>query len=736
MEFFFLSNIQSAAILLIFTILIKFIQERRRKKFATSYKIPLIGHTLDFLYDTENFLDRCHNECGDIFSIYVFGQVTTIVAKSAAYEIFTTDQVTGAEAFDRKLHIREVFEKPVPQYLDRIADLVKQDFTPYMPDAIALISREIESTLRKYIGDCKEPKFFPRPFRLVQKILAELVALVFFGEELGRDPDLIYVIANVTIDLRERDKLLSTAKINDNDSYVNSRFCSFGESPVKKHKSILIERIKHAIDECVKDAANGTNKNAPIDLIRALVRQLNITEENKDYDLIASNILLVILVSISNTAVTITECLFDYAGHPEYWDEITKERETLLGANYSNNNFPVFNSEMLGKMERLDSFIRESMRQKEHLLLLPRKVVVDRFIFSNGYQIPKGRQVQIYAKSIRLDESLHGTPLEFTGFRYVGKKSSSTKITRDIYHFGLGRHACPGRFFAVDVMKVVVSGILARYHVTTESGVRPRPVMNLGFASASHEALVFERDYLLCSTVKNNTFLDHNKKKAHILVCSLLITPNSYFPNFTAGLLTILLSNIVVNNATLFPTSPDGNSIFKPGDQIEITWKDDPRAPSLSTLGSIKVDFMTGGDLQQIMLSTIGTVPGADGKITFTIPTVEPAGKSKYPPPPNPPPPVGKNPGGNGKIVSDVTNNTSANSSANQSAGNSSAANSTDVVVHTMSTNTTATNSNSTGSNSTSSSTTTHSAAPNGFQVPELIIALATLLITTTCYLL
>ncbi|CAG8601650.1 11844_t:CDS:10, partial [Ambispora gerdemannii] len=457
-----------------------------------SYKIPLIGHTLDFLYDTENFLDRCHNECGDIFSIYVFGQITTIVAKSATYEIFTTDQVTGAEAFDRKLHIREVFEKSIPQYLDQIAELVKQDFNPFMPDVITVISREIKTSLQNYIGNCKEPKPFPRPFRLIQKILAELVALIFFGEELGKDPDLVHVLANVAIDLRERDKLVPYI------AFIPAKFHKhLGESPVKKHKSILIERIRHVVDKCVKeDAVKRTTKNAPIDLIQALVRQLNITENNKDYDLLASYILLVILVSISNLAVSITECLFDYAGRPEYWDEITEERQKILAARKSPNNndiddFPVFEPNMLAKMEKLDSFIRESMRQKGHLLLLPRKVVVDQFTFSNGYQIPKGRQVQIYAKSIRLDEDLHGTSLAFTGFRYVGKNSLATKISRDIYHFGLGRHACPGRFFAVDLMKVVVSEVLERYRVTTESGVRPRPVMNLGFVSASHEALVF-----------------------------------------------------------------------------------------------------------------------------------------------------------------------------------------------------------------------------------------------------
>ncbi|CAG8487823.1 1432_t:CDS:2 [Ambispora gerdemannii] len=214
---------------------------------------------------------------------------------------------------------------------------------------------------------------------------------------------------------------------------------------------------------------------------------------------------------------------------------------------------------------------------------------------------------------------------------------------------------------------------------------------------------------------------------------------NSFLPNrfFILGALIILLSNIVVNNATLYPTFPDSNSILKPNDQIEITWSDNTKEPALSTLGSIKVEFMTGADLEQTFLAVIGTVPGSAGKIAYTIPTVEPAGKiyfirftsgadntklffttrfiitdpnGKYPPPPNQPPPVGKNPGGNGKIVSEgatpsLTSSLTNNSSDSKSAGNS------------------------------SSSNTTHSAAPTGFQISELVIGLATLF-TTTYYLL
>jgi len=41
--------------------------------------------------------------------------------------------------------------------------------------------------------------------------------------------------------------------------------------------------------------------------------------------------------------------------------------------------------------------------------------------------------------------------------------------------FGLGRHACAGRFFAATVLKIVIATVLLRYDVTLPDGVAERP---------------------------------------------------------------------------------------------------------------------------------------------------------------------------------------------------------------------------------------------------------------------
>ncbi|CAG8602705.1 948_t:CDS:2, partial [Ambispora gerdemannii] len=115
--------------------------------------------------------------------------------------------------------------------------------------------------------------------------------------------------------------------------------------------------------------------------------------------------------------------------------------------------------ELLEKMRRLDSFVKESMRTCSNIgeqIGLPHLTMIPEFKFSNGYQVPEGRGVRVYLDPIYHKKVLQGADAtEFNGRRYLEKDSSASQISRDFLMFGLGRHACPGRFLAVNEIKFV-----------------------------------------------------------------------------------------------------------------------------------------------------------------------------------------------------------------------------------------------------------------------------------------
>ena len=71
----------------------------------------------------------------------------------------------------------------------------------------------------------------------------------------------------------------------------------------------------------------------------------------------------------------------------------------------------------------------------------------------------------VYLEEIHYDEELQGqNPNEFDALRHL-KKNSATRVERNYLPFGLGKHACPGRHFAVNEIKFALHHLLLKYDI-------------------------------------------------------------------------------------------------------------------------------------------------------------------------------------------------------------------------------------------------------------------------------
>ena len=102
---------------------------------------------------------------------------------------------------------------------------------------------------------------------------------------------------------------------------------------------------------------------------------------------------------------------------------------------------------------------------------------------SDGTFIPKGSFVAANMVTIHNDPEIYPSPDEFRPWRFseMREKSADDALKHQIVNtskeyltFGHGRHACPGRFFAVNELKAMMAYIIMNYDVKTEKeGVRP-----------------------------------------------------------------------------------------------------------------------------------------------------------------------------------------------------------------------------------------------------------------------
>ncbi|CAG8813660.1 4450_t:CDS:2, partial [Gigaspora rosea] len=184
-----------------------------------------------------------------------------------------------------------------------------------------------------------------------------------------------------------------------------------------------------------------------------------------------------------------------YSGRPELWNEIYEEQ--LKIHNESNG---ILSTEDVNKMVKLDCFLKESFRYSTDPAGLPHTLVSDSYTFSNGTTIPKGRDVYVYMKDTAFNNIFFGeTSNDFQPNRHItsyrdGKiiHTPAARIDRSFITFGGGKHACPGRFFAVNEIKMCLHKLILNYNIRTESGkiVPPRVLSLATFPSIS--GLIFE----------------------------------------------------------------------------------------------------------------------------------------------------------------------------------------------------------------------------------------------------
>jgi cytochrome P450 monooxygenase len=97
---------------------------------------------------------------------------------------------------------------------------------------------------------------------------------------------------------------------------------------------------------------------------------------------------------------------------------------------------------------------------------------------SDGLLLPKGTHICMAAGPISRDPAVIENPEVFDAFRFLKQKVPASRFVStgpSHMHFGLGRYACPGRFFASVVMKLILSRFLVEYEFHFAPGQTERP---------------------------------------------------------------------------------------------------------------------------------------------------------------------------------------------------------------------------------------------------------------------
>ncbi|CAZ85203.1 unnamed protein product [Tuber melanosporum] len=320
-------------------------------------------------------------------------------------------------------------------------------------------------------------------FSTALRIIARVSARSFIGLPVCRNEDWLNLAIAFTEDL------IATASNLGTISKLFRPFYAYmwnSAKTIKSHKrraqTLLAPTIQKRFEEQRLAEENGAVYQGPNDLLQWLIDRVE--PHHKTVDALSELQLLVGLASVFATARTLVTMIYDLAEHRDCIQPMREEMETVISENGGELDRGV-----LRKMRKTDSFLRESMRMGTFLLSFNR-MAMKNVTLSDGTYLPKGTLVAAPALMFSSDPDFVEDPETFDGFRWYKKTleakagalmgNGSATTSSNNLAFGHGKHACPGRYFAVEEIKTILTFILLQYDIKYPEGQSRPPNIQIG----------------------------------------------------------------------------------------------------------------------------------------------------------------------------------------------------------------------------------------------------------------
>lgn len=208
-------------------------------------------------------------------------------------------------------------------------------------------------------------------------------------------------------------------------------------------------------------------------------------EYGQNYDPAISQITLS-TVAIDTTSDLLQMTMLQLARHPEHIKPLREEVIQVLGKQG-------LKKVALYNLKFMDSVLKETQRLKPILFGMRRGVLAN-VKLSDGIVIRKGDRV-IMDSTNMWSEKYYEDPEKFDPYRFMrwreeGNDNIAHLVSTSEKHmgFGHGQHACPGRFFAANELKLALCHLVLKYEWKLPEGHDPQHLC-LGSSMAANPSL-------------------------------------------------------------------------------------------------------------------------------------------------------------------------------------------------------------------------------------------------------
>lgn len=366
--------------------------------------------------------------------------------------------------------------------------LVRKKMTQALGTVTKPVAEEASLALEKNWTNNPDWHSFPLAPSLLKQI-AQQSSRVFLGEKICRNPDWLRVATDYTTS-----SFRAAEELPDWPSILHPILVRILGSTREMQRQFQKARdiIEPVLKERAisKEAARLEGKSPPV--YNDALEWMEQASQGEPYDPTATQLILSTF-SLHTTSDMITQAVFDLCGKEDLTKELREEVITVLSQEG-------WKKTSLNKLHLMDSFLKESQRLKPLNIAALRRIAEEDVVLQDGTKIAKGTSLYVPVDWMR-DANFYESPETFDPYRFLKQRQIAGNETRaqlivpaaEHMGFGLGLHACPGRFMASNTIKVALCHILVKYDFKLPECSVPKQRRHGGIVQADPEMEIMVR---------------------------------------------------------------------------------------------------------------------------------------------------------------------------------------------------------------------------------------------------
>ncbi|EMD42273.1 hypothetical protein CERSUDRAFT_79864 [Gelatoporia subvermispora B] len=405
---------------------------------------------------------------GSTFKVAMFDRWLVVVSGRSLIEELRRlkdDQASLEKASEELLRTRYTVGKFDDQFhIPVIRDTLTRNLSVLVPDVVDEIAHAFNECI-----PTDNDKWIPvDAMNIMPQIVARVSNRIFVGLPHCRDPKYLDLAINFTADVTKGTIMLGLTPAFLRPWLVRNLLPT--SKTIRMTGDILWPLIAERRRLKMEHGDSWVDK--PNDMLMWLI------DEAEGNDARVEN-LVKIMLNVNFTAVhtashTFTHALYNLAAEPHYIQPLREEVEAIITKEG-------WTKIALMKMWKLDSFMKESHRVDGTNSVSLSRLALQDLHLSDGTFVPAGIIVTAASTPTHTDDELYPDAARFDPFRFSRLRESGDTMkhqyvstTAEYMVFGHGKHACPGRFFAVNELKAMLAYIVLNYDLRFEhQGVRP-----------------------------------------------------------------------------------------------------------------------------------------------------------------------------------------------------------------------------------------------------------------------